>query len=182
MEPRPPSRFSASLIGLHWITLVVIASAFATSELQEAFEHTATEATLQRWHASLGLTVLALCALRLVARAFTRAPAVEPPPPRWQSTAAAIVHAALYALMVALPLTGWLMSNADGAAVAWFGTPLPRLVGPSDRLEDLAEDVHEALASIAYVLIALHAAAALFHHYVMRDSTLRRMWPLARVR
>lgn len=182
MTPRTPARYNRLLIALHWATFVLIALAYALSELREAFEHTAAEAVVQRWHASLGLTVLGLAALRLAVRAVSKTPAIEPPPPRWQAAAAAVVHAALYGLMLALPLTGWLMTNADGATAAWFGMPLPRLVGPSERLEDFAEDVHEAIASAGYALIGLHAAAALFHHYVVRDNTLRLMWPLARPR
>jgi cytochrome b561 len=175
-------RFNLAVIALHWLTLVLIGLAYATSWLQEAFEHTPTEAALQRWHVMFGVTVLGLAALRIAARALTRTPAILPAPPPWQSTLARAMHLALYVLMVALPLTGWLTTNAGGDPVAWFGVPLPTLVGPGERLQDRLEDVHEALANAGYALIGLHAAAALFHHYVVRDNALRLMLPLVRAR
>lgn len=178
----PRTRFPLPLIALHWLTLALIAAAYVAAQLREAFEHTPTEAVVQHWHTVLGITVLGLVALRLLVRAFTRAPAIEPAPPRWQARAATLVHGALYGLMVALPLTGWLMVNADGETVNWFGQSLPVLVGASRRLAHTIKDVHEAIANAGYALIGLHAAAALFHHYVVRDNTLRLMWPLAQVR
>jgi cytochrome b561 len=128
----------------------------------------------------LGVTVLGLAALRLAVRAVSRAPAVEPAPPRWQAAAATLVHVALYVVMFALPLTGWLMFNADGKEVVWFGAQLPTLIAPDKALAHTIKDVHEVLANTGYALVGLHAAAALFHHYVVRDNTLRLMWPLLR--
>ena len=177
-----PRRFNIPLIALHWLTLVLIALAYATDQLREAFEHTPTEGLLTHWHSVFGVTVLGATAFRLVVRAFTRAPAIVPAPPRWQEVLAALTHAALYGLMIALPLTGWLMFNADGKAVVWFGTQLPTLLGPSKGLAKALKEVHEAIATAGYFLIGMHAAAALFHHYVVRDNTLRLMWPGLRPR
>jgi cytochrome b561 len=177
MPVAPRVRFSLPLIALHWLTLALIAGAYLTSELQEAFEHTPTEALIKEWHTLFGLAVLALAAMRIAVRLVGRAPAIEPPPPRWQARLATLVHLALYGLMILLPLTGWLMLSADGVTVAWFGRTLPALVGPSRRLAHTLEDVHEAIANAGYFLIGLHAAAALFHHYVVRDNTLRLMVP-----
>ena len=179
MSAAPRARFNVALIALHWLTLALIAGSYITSELQEAFEDTPTEALIKDWHALLGLTVLGLAVLRIAVRAVSRTPAIEPPPPRWQARIATLVHAALYGLMLLLPLTGWLMLNANGESVSWFGQALPVLVGPSRRLAHTLEDVHEAIANAGYFLIGLHAAAALFHHYVVRDNTLRLMVPWA---
>ena len=179
MSAAPRARFNLALITLHWLTLALIAGSYLTSELQEAFEDTPTEALIKDWHALLGLTVLGLAVLRIAVRAVSRTPAIEPPPPRWQARIATLVHAALYGLMLLLPLTGWLMLNANGESVSWFGQALPVLVGPSRRLAHTLEDVHEAIANAGYFLIGLHAAAALFHHYVVRDNTLRLMVPWA---
>lgn len=177
----PPTRFNAPLIALHWLTLLLMAAAYAAIELQEIFpKGSAGRAALTSWHTMLGLSVLGVAALRLLVRAVSRAPAIEPAPPRWQARVAGAVHVALYGLMIVLPLSGWLMLSADGKAVVWFGMQVPALVAPNARLADALEDVHEAIASAGYALIGLHAAAALFHHYVVRDNTLRLMWPLAR--
>lgn len=180
MAAAPRTRFNVPMIALHWLTLVLIGGAYVTSELQEAFEHTAAEAVMRHWHSMIGVTALGLVALRLAVRAFSRAPAIEPAPPRWQAAIARLVHLALYGLMIALPLTGWLMLNADGQTVTWFGRNLPVLVDPSRRLAHSLEDIHEVLANAGYFLIGLHAAAALFHHYVVRDNTLRLMMPALR--
>lgn len=87
------------------------------------------------------------------------------------------MHWALYAMMVVLPVTGYLMGNADDRTVTFFGLPLPRLIGPDKALGELLEEVHEVVANAGYFLIALHSAAGLFHHYVQRDTTLARMLP-----
>ena len=177
MPATPRARFNLSMIAVHWLTLVLIAGAYITGQLKEAFEDTPTEALIKDWHALLGLTVLGLVVLRIALRAVSRTPEIEPAPPRWQARIATLVHLALYGLMILLPLTGWLTLSANGETVAWFGQTLPALVGPSRGLAHTLEDVHEAIANAGYFLIGLHAAAALFHHYVVRDNTLRLMVP-----
>jgi len=86
----------------------------------------------------------------------------------------------LYGLMIALPLSGWLMLSAAGKPIPFFGWELPALVAPNRSLATAVDDVHEAIATAGYWLIGLHAAAALFHHYIVRDNTLRLMLPGAR--
>ena len=179
MAASPPARFNFAVVALHWLTLLFIAGAYLTSELRESFEHRPTEALMKDWHTLLGVSVLGLTGLRLVARAISATPAIEPPPPLWQARAATGVHLALYGLMILLPLTGWLLLNAEGETVVWFGQALPVLVGPSRRLAHTLEDVHEAVANAGYFLIGVHATAALFHHCVVRDNTLRLMAPWA---
>lgn len=175
------TRFSLPVIALHWLTLVLLVLVYASAELREIFpKGSAGRAGLQNWHQVFGLLVFGLVWLRLLVRIFSRAPAIQPTPPRWQAQLASAVHVALYALMIALPLSGWLMLNADGKAVTWFGFELPTLVAASRPLARSIKEVHEAIASVGYALIGVHAAAALFHHYVLRDNTLRLMLPGAR--
>jgi cytochrome b561 len=123
----------------------------------------------------LGLTVFILVWVRLLARLIGTTPEVLPPVPNWQHAIAVAVEIALYALMIALPLLGWLILSADGDAIPFFGLELPALTAPDKPLAERAEEIHEALGTIGYFLIGLHAAAALFHHYVRRDNTLKRM-------
>ncbi|MGH8250912.1 MAG: cytochrome b [Steroidobacteraceae bacterium] len=133
-------------------------------------------ATLAR-HKSFGITILALAAIRLAWRAFNRPPP-PPPMPRWQLFAAHANHAALYLLLFAIPLSGWLMSSATNYPVSWFGlVQLPDLVAPDEALEELFEGVHETLANALIVLALLHVAAALKHQFVDRDRLLYRMLP-----
>jgi cytochrome b561 len=87
------------------------------------------------------------------------------------------MHIALYLLMIAMPLLGWLTLSAQGKPVPFFGLQLPQLVGASKSVAGWFKELHESGGTIGYFLVGLHAAAALFHHYVVRDNTLRRMLP-----
>lgn len=129
---------------------------------------------LKTWHDLLGLSVFGFVALHLVARiGFPRLPG----PRSSNDRLAAGVHLALYAIMIAMPSLGWLALSADGKAVAAFGFQLPPLIGPNEALAEQLKEVHETVGTIAYWLVGAHAAAALFHHYVLRDGVLRRMLP-----
>ena len=90
---------------------------------------------------------------------------------------AAAVHVGLYALMIGLPLLGWAILSAEGKPVPFFAWELPPLLGPSESRAEIFEELHEAGATAGYALVALHAAAALAHHYLLRDNVLRRMLP-----
>jgi cytochrome b561 len=172
------TRYAAPLIGLHWLTFLLIAVVYATAELSDAFPKGSTgRANLRTGHEMSGLLVFGLVWLRLAVRAFTGAPAIEPVPPRWQSLLARVAHIALYGLMIVLPLSGWLMLSAAGKPIPFFAWELPPLVAPSRSVAKALEEVHEAIASLGYALIGLHAAAALFHHYLLRDNTLKLMLP-----
>ena len=87
------------------------------------------------------------------------------------------MHLALYALMIGMPLMGWFVLSAQGKAITVFGFELPSLVGESKSIAGWAKELHEAGGTIGYLLIGLHAAAAVFHHHVVGDNTLRRMLP-----
>jgi len=175
---RALTRYGWPLIGLHWLTFLLIVVVYATAELSDAFpKGSVGRSNLRAVHEMLGLLVLALAGLRLAVRAFSAPPAIVPAPPRWQALLATAAHLALYGLMIMLPLVGWLMLSAAGKPVPFFLWELPPLLAPSRSLAKVFEDVHEAIASVGYALIGLHAAAALFHHYVVRDDTLRRMLP-----
>ena len=97
--------------------------------------------------------------------------------PRWQALAGKAMHGALYALMIGMPLAGWVLLSAEGEPIPFFGQHLPALVAEGKTLADTVKEIHETGGTIGYFLIGLHAAAALFHHYVVRDNTLRRMLP-----
>ena len=84
----------------------------------------------------------------------------------------------LYALMIAVPLSGWLMSSAKGFQTVWFGVlPIPDLIGKDRELGKQLATVHALLNYSMLVLVATHIAAALKHHFIDRDSVLRRMLP-----
>jgi cytochrome b561 len=90
---------------------------------------------------------------------------------------AKLMHLALYVLMICMPLLGWLLLSASGKSIPFFGLELPALVGKNKALAELIKEIHETGGLVGYYLIGLHASAALFHHYFVRDNTLRRMLP-----
>jgi cytochrome b561 len=175
------TRYGWPVIGLHWLTFLLILVVYATAELTDAFpKGSAGRANLRAGHEMLGLLVFGLVGLRLLMRGFSVAPAIQPAPPRWQALLAKAAHLALYGLMIVLPISGWLMLSAGGKPIPFFGWELPALVAPNKSLASAVKEVHEAIASTGYVLIGLHATAAFIHHYLLRDNTLRLMWPALR--
>jgi cytochrome b561 len=100
--------------------------------------------------------------------------------PRWQRRAAAVMHGALYALIVIIPVTGWLYSSAAGVPTVYLGViALPDLVMKDKALAELLKSVHVTLNYTLLILVLMHVAAALQHHFVIRDNVLARMLPWA---
>ena len=172
-------RYGTPSIALHWLMFLVIVAAYATMEFKSIFPKgsAAREATAT-WHYTLGLCVFLLVWLRLLMRFMGPEPAIEPALPAWQALAARVVHWAMYALMISLPLLGWLTLSAKGTPVSFFGVELPALTATDKGLARWFKDFHESLANVGYFLIGLHAAAALYHHYVRRDNTMKLMLPI----
>jgi cytochrome b561 len=156
--------------------LVLIAATYAAIELRTFFpKGTALRDGFKTYHFILGLTVLLLVIIRIIARLATTAPPISPPPPIWQKRAGKAVHIALYVLMLGMPIGGWLILSGSGAPIPFYGLNLPALIGPNKALAGQIKEIHETVGTIGYWLIGLHAAAALFHHYRLKDDTLRRM-------
>ena len=171
-------RFAAGLIGLHWLTLLLIAAVYALMEFKGIYpKGSAGREAMAQWHFTLGMTVLAVTAVRLLVRLGSRRPPIVPPSPRWQELLAGAVTVLLYGLMIALPVLGWLAVSAYGEHVSFWGLTLPSPLAVDKTLAHDIKEVHETLAEAGYWLIGLHAAAALFHHYLLHDNTLVRMLP-----
>lgn len=171
-------RYGSLTIGLHWLMLLLLVAVYTCINLSDAFpKGSELREGLKTWHYTLGLCVLVLAGLRLAVNLTDRAPAIEPNPPEWQRVSARIVHAVLYALMIGLPLIGCLLLSARGRPIPFFALELPALIVADRSLGRAIKDVHEAVGTIGYFLIGMHSVAALFHHYVAGDDTLRRMLP-----
>lgn len=175
-----PTRYGRLSIGLHWLMLLLIAAVYATIELKGNFDKgSAPRELLKHGHFMLGLGVFALVWLRLLAHWLGPVPKAAAGA-RWEHALAILVKVALYGLMIGLPLLGWLTLSAAGKPIPFFGLQLPALIATNKALAGEIKDIHEALAVAGYGLIGLHAAAALFHHYIRHDDVLRRMLPQRR--
>lgn len=173
------SRYGSLSIAMHWLMLLLLVAVYATINLHDlAPKGSELRAAFKTWHFMLGLSVLMLVGARLGIRFLSGPPPrIEPDIGRRQLQAAHFMHAALYVFMIGMPLLGWLALSAGGKPIPFFGLELPALMGMNKGLADTFKDVHEAIGTFGYYLIGLHAAAALVHHYVMRDDTLVRMLP-----
>lgn len=162
---------------LHWLIVGLLIVQVTLAKIAADLPLGLDKLALLARHKSFGITILALAAIRLGWRFYDRPPPL-PPMPRWQLVAARVNHAALYFLLFAMPLTGWIMSSASNYPVSWFGlVQLPDFVGPDRELKDLLKVVHKALANALFVLAGLHVAAALKHQLLDRDGLLFRMLP-----
>lgn len=176
------TRYGTLPIAMHWLMVLLIVGVYASINLHDlATEGSVLRANLKTLHFLLGISVLGLVVARLAARwSSGRVPQIEPEIPVWQHRLAEITHVTLYLFMIGMPLLGWAAISAKGAPIALFGLHVPALIGPDKGLYDSLKDIHATIATIGYYLIGLHAAAALFHHYVMRDTTLVHMLPSLR--
>ncbi len=171
-------RYGTLSIGLHWLMLLLFIAVYASIELRELYpKGSDPREALKTWHFMLGLSVLILVVLRVYARLTSPTPKITPEPAVWQAISAKLVHLALYGLMIGMPLLGWLLLSASGKPIPFFGLELPALVAKNKELAGLVKEVHETIGILGYYLIGLHAAAALFHHYVLKDDTLTRILP-----
>jgi len=176
-------RYSTVSIIMHWVMLGLLIAVYSCIELRELFpKGSLPRETLKTWHFMLGLSVFLLVWLRLLVRLFNKPPRIEPPLPQWQVSFGKLIHILLYALLIVMPLLGWLALSAEGAAIPFFGLQLSPLIGEKEILAEWFEEIHETIGTAGYFLIGIHALAALFHHYIRRDNVLVRMLPLAKPR
>lgn len=171
-------RYGSLSIAMHWLMLLLLVAVYAAIEVREFYpKGSDPREALKQWHFMLGLSVFVLIWLRLALRLWGPTPRIRPAVGIWQHRAAVFMHVALYLFMVVMPLLGWVVLSAKGRVIPFFGLELPALIGPDKGLADQLEELHGTIGTAGYYLIGLHAVAALFHHYILRDNTLRRMLP-----
>ena len=162
----------------HWTVALLILVQIALGFTAAAWRLSPLKLELFVWHKSTGVLILGLMLARLAWRLANRSPALPVQTPSWERTAAHASHAALYALAIALPLSGWVINSAAGVpfSVFWL-VPLPSIAAPDERLEALAKLVHFSLLVTLCLVLALHVGAALRHHFIKRNNVLLRMLP-----
>ena len=175
------THYTPTAKGLHWLMALVIFGLLTLGFYMSDLPLSPEKLQLYSWHKWAGVSVFVLVWLRLCWRVTHRPPPYPLDMSKLQQAAAHAGHFALYLLMIAIPLTGWLMSSAKGVQTVWFGVlPLPDLLGRDKALGKQLAEMHSALNIGLLVLIGVHAAAALMHHVVHKDDILRRMLPARR--
>jgi cytochrome b561 len=163
---------------LHWLIVVLIIVQVTLATLAGDLPPGVKKLALLARHKSVGITILALAVLRLLWRWLNPTPALPATLRPWEQSLARITHVLLYVILFAMPISGWLMSSARGFPVSWFGVfQLPDLVAKNRPLYHALVATHVSLSYVLYAVVALHVAAALKHHFVLRDDVLRRMLP-----
>ncbi len=162
----------------HWIVALLILGQFVTGKIAEGLKLSPLKVDMFVWHKSLGVTILLLVVLRLAWRLGNPTPAPPANSPSWETKLAAAGHYLLYALMIAVPVSGWWVSDASRVPFkAYFAVPMPDIIDTSRTVQEAAEGLHDALTNLLLVVAVVHIAAAIRHHYWRKDGVLRRMLP-----
>ena len=177
----PDSRYTPWIRRLHWLIFVLVACALALIYLHDwSPRGSALRADAEWAHMQFGIAVLLIMLPRLLVRTRGRTPPIAPEPPRWQALLAKTVHLALYLLLFATPMLGIAMMVSKGQSWSFLGLPLPHAATPDRAFARNIREIHETFGNALMYLAAAHASIAVFHHFIRRDDTLKRMWPPAR--
>jgi cytochrome b561 len=180
----PATRYTPTAIFIHWLMALLLIGLFSVGLYMSDLPLSPQKLKIYSWHKWAGVTAFVLVLVRLAWCAGHPPPALPAAMPGWQKTAAHGLHHLLYLLMIAIPLSGWLMSSAKGFQTVYFGIlPLPDLLQKDKELGELLESMHTALNFTLAALVLAHIGAAVKHHLLDRDDVLARMLPfLARKR
>ncbi|MER1968907.1 cytochrome b [Castellaniella sp. GW247-6E4] len=176
---RAGPRYTRTAIFLHWLVGLGLMGTFALGFYMEGLPLSPNKLQLYSWHKWAGMALLALAVVRLAWRMSHPAPDLPLSMGPLARLAAHAGHWVLYALMIVVPLSGWLMSSAQGVPVVWFGVlPLPDLVPKSAALGVTLKDAHALLNYVLLAAVVGHVGAAAHHHFVKKDTIMTRMLPL----
>jgi cytochrome b561 len=174
----PAHSYDRVLKTIHWASLLLVIAAYAVVWTSHAVASREQSALLVQLHRSIGITIFALTLFRLAWLWNARIPPLPAELPVFQKFAARVTEYILYVLLLLQPALGLLNTNARGQRVNfYFLGELPPVIGPDKVLAKQAMAAHQLVAYLLVALIALHAAAALFHHFVRRDNVLKAMLP-----
>lgn len=174
------ARYSRGAVVLHWLIALLIVLNIVVAFVSEDMSK-ADRAIVMGNHKAIGITILVLTVARIVWRLMHKAPPLIETLKAWEAALARVTHAGFYFLMLAVPLSGWGLSSAfsKGKPVSLFGLfDVPALpVGADEPTVDMFHELHEVFAFAMIGLLLLHVGAALKHHFVDKDGTMRRMVP-----
>ena len=177
------ARYTRPAIALHWLMAWIIIAVYFLGLSIEALPVGPDRIQVIGWHKWLGVTIAFLWGFRVLWRAGHRPPPLPSTSPAWQNNVSHLVHITLYILMIAIPVSGWLMSSAKGYTTNFFGLfDLPNLLTKDKELGHTLKEIHEVLANSLIALVGLHIGAALKHQIIDKDNLLDRMRPLRKHR
>ncbi len=173
------SEYTTTAKLLHWLVAGLVVVQFVLANLAERAEDAddlVRELALFANHRSVGITILTLIVIRLLWRWRHPVPRLPASVPRWQVIASRLSHYSLYAILLAMPISGWLMSSAADVSISWFNlVPIPDFVAPDHERHEFFEGIHKLLAKLLFVIASLHILAALKHRLFDKDGVLQRM-------
>lgn len=174
----PVSTHSPTAMAFHWVTAVAVLALLGVGLWMTGLPLGLLKLQTYAWHKWIGLAVLVVTAARLLWRWR------NPPPPlpgtlrRWERTLAPIGHWTLIVLLIAMPVTGWMMNSAAGVGLYWFGIiPVPDLIPRDPDLFEALRLTHRLLSRLLIAVVVLHVGAVIYHDVLRRDGIFRRMWP-----
>ena len=171
-------QYTATAKSLHWLMAVMLFGLLALGLYMTDLPLSPEKLKLYSWHKWAGVTVFLLLLFRLLWRIKNPPPPLPESMPKALQLVAHAGHFGLYALMFAIPLSGWLMSSAKGFQTVYFGVlQIPDLIEKNKELGHLLAEVHETLSWLFIILLVGHIAAALKHHFIDKDDILIRMLP-----
>ena len=182
----PSTRYDAVAIGLHWLIALGILALIAIGLTMTHMDlGPMAKFRLYQLHKSIGITMLFAMVLRVLWRLIRRPPPLPDAMPPLERTAAEGAHAALYAFLFFLPLTGWALVSASPfniptvlyGVIPWPHLPVLSTLEDKAPVEHVLKLVHGYAAWLLIALVLVHAGAALRHHFILRDGILRRMLP-----
>lgn len=176
-----PTRWGHLAQFLHWLIVILIITQVILASIAEDLPIGPKKIEVYAWHKSVGITILSLAIIRLLWRWANPTPELPSTLKPYERALAKVTHFGLYLLLFAQPLTGWMMTSARGFPVSWFGfLQLPDFVPKNKALYEAMKETHDTLALVLFVIIFLHVAAALKHHFFLKDDVLRRMLPFTK--
>ncbi len=180
-RPHYDVHYTATAKALHWLMALIIFGLIALGLYMTGLPMSPKKLQVYSWHKWAGVTLFVLLLVRVAWRITHRPPPLPWQMGRLQQLAAHAGHLGLYLMMMALPISGWLMSSAKGFQTVWFGVlPLPDLLAKDKVLGDQLQALHQTLAWLLIAMLVVHVLAALKHHWLDKDDILTRMLPRRR--
>jgi cytochrome b561 len=171
------SRYGTVARTFHWLTVVLVLTAYVLSKRDPYSLYSAAADGTRRIHETLGMLVFIIVLLRLLWRLIDSPPATYPIPGWMAAMAAKLMQLVLYALLIAIPSTAVLGTWLEGLPLTFPGLDIAPHLAQARGLGQIIIEIHTILGNVILCAAGVHAAAALYHHFYLRDGVLKSMSP-----